>query len=175
MKVQQLKIADALLIEQEPYIDQRGEYCRHFCKNQMKELGLEFTIVQSNLTRNYKKGVMRGMHYQKAPFEERKIIACFKGAIYDVIADIRPDSPSYMQWEAVELTEEDNKVLYIPAGVAHGFQTLKDDTIAFYSVDEFYHPEACAGFRWNDPKFNIQWPDCEHRILTEKDTNFPLL
>jgi dTDP-4-dehydrorhamnose 3,5-epimerase len=112
------------------------------------------------------------MHYQVAPYEEAKLVSCMKGALYDVIIDLRANSSTYCQWFAVELTAENHKMLYIPAGFAHGFQTLVDSTTVFYQMSEFYHPECARGVRWNDPVFGIEWPTKDH-IISAKDRQFP--
>ena len=129
--------------------------------------------MQSNLSFNKKAGTLRGMHYQVAPFEETKLFRCTKGVIYEVIIDLRVGSPTYKQWIGVELTEHNYKMLYVPEGFAHGFQTLKDNTEVIYHVSQFYSQEHERGIRWDDPFFNIEWPEAEERIISEKDRSWP--
>jgi dTDP-4-dehydrorhamnose 3,5-epimerase len=168
-----LKLEGAYRIDLEPREDERGFFARAWCQQEFAEHGLETRIVQSNLSYNRYKGTLRGMHYQAPPHEEVKLVRCIRGSILDVIIDLRPDSPTYLQWVGVELTAANRQMLYVPRGFAHGFQTLEDDTEVFYHVSEFYHPEAERGVRWNDPQFGIQWPAVEKRILSPKDQNWP--
>ncbi|MCL6482384.1 MAG: dTDP-4-dehydrorhamnose 3,5-epimerase [Firmicutes bacterium] len=168
-----LKLEGAYRIDLEPREDERGFFARAWCQREFAEHGLETHIVQSNLSYNRYRGTLRGMHYQAPPHEEVKLVRCIRGSIFDVIIDLRPDSPTYLQWVGVELTATNRQMLYVPRGFAHGFQTLEDDTEVFYHVSEFYHPEAERGVRWNDPQFGIQWPAVEKRILSPKDQNWP--
>lgn len=174
MKITPLEISGVFLIEFEEFKDERGSFARQFCKNEMKKYGIDFDIKQCNLSKNYKKGVLRGMHYQKEPYPEIKMVSCFKGGIYDVLVDIRKNSPTYLKWIGTNLTESNNKALYIPSGVAHGFQTLEDDTVVYYQLGEFFMPEYYSGVRWNDPAFGIEWPECNNRIMNERDKNYEL-
>jgi dTDP-4-dehydrorhamnose 3,5-epimerase len=148
----------AYIIVPEFHEDERGAFARTFCQKEFREHGLRDCIVQCNISFNKKKGTLRGMHYQTAPHEEAKLVRCTAGAIYDVIVDLRQTSPTYRKWTSVELTAANRLALYVPEGFAHGFQTLCDDSEVFYQMSEFYHPECAGGFRWNDPKFDIQWP-----------------
>jgi dTDP-4-dehydrorhamnose 3,5-epimerase len=127
--------------------------------------------VQCNISFNKKKGTLRGMHYQ-FPHAEAKLVRCTMGAIYDVILDLRPDSPTFKQWLAVELTAHNRRMLYIPEGFAHGFQSLEDNAETFYQMSEFYDPEHARGVRWNDPAFGIQWPS-EAQLISDRDKNYP--
>lgn len=172
MKITQLSIPGAYLIEMQLFKDDRGSFARQFCKKELNEAGISFDIKQCNLSRNVHAGTLRGLHYQMEPYPEIKMVSCVKGAVYDVIADIRPDSPSYLKWIATELSEENGKILYVPSGVAHGFQTLVDDTTVFYQLGEFFMPEFYSGVRWNDPKLGIKWPTCKMRIINERDANY---
>lgn len=174
MKISELEIKGAYLIELEEFKDERGSFARQFCKEEMKKFGIDFDIKQCNLSKNYTKGVLRGMHYQKEPYPEIKLVSCFKGAIYDVLVDIRRDSPTYLKWIGTELTENNNKALYIPSGVAHGFQTIEDNSIVYYQLGEFFMPEYYSGVRWDDPAFGIKWPHSENRIMNERDKNYEL-
>jgi dTDP-4-dehydrorhamnose 3,5-epimerase len=131
--------------------------------------------VQCNISFNKKKGTLRGMHYQSVPYEEVKLVRCTMGAIYDVIIDLRPDSPTFKQWLATELTAENRRMLYIPEKFAHGFQTLTNNTEVFYLMSEFYHPESARGVRWDDPAFEVKWPIRRQQIISPKDRGYPFL
>jgi len=172
MRFKETKLKGAYIIELEPYEDERGFFARSFCQNEFEQHGLNFRIVQCNVSYNKKKGTLRGMHYQVAPYEEAKLVSCIRGAVYDVIIDLRANSSTYRKWFAVELTAENHKMLYVPAGLAHGFQTLEDNTTVFYQMSEFYHPECTRGVRWNDPMFGIEWP-LPVEIISEQDSHYP--
>ena len=165
------KIKGVYIIEPELLTDERGFFARSFCKDEFRNHGLETDIVQCNISYNKKKGTLRGMHYQAPPFEEAKIVSCTKGSIYDVVVDLRKDSPTYCQWVATELNEKNFKMIYIPRGCAHGFQTLDDEVVVYYQMTEFYHPEYARGVRWNDPTIGIVWP-FSVGIISEKDQNY---
>ena len=135
-------------------------------------MGLNPNIVQCNISFNNKKGTLRGMHYQVEPHAEAKLVRCTRGSIYDVIIDLRPESPGFTKWFFVELSAENRKMLYIPEGFAHGFQTLTDNTETFYQMSGFYFPESARGVRWDDPCFNIKWPE-DNRIISQKDLEYP--
>lgn len=165
------KLKGAYIVEIEPKEDERGFFARNFCQKEFKEYGLDANIVQCNFSYNKRKGTLRGMHYQVSPYEEVKLVCCLKGSIYDVIIDLRVNSPTYCQWTAVELTSENYKTLYVSKGFAHGFQTLENDTIVYYQMSEFYHPECARGVRWNDRAFGIKWPKDE-RIISARDENY---
>jgi len=162
------------IIEPELKTDERGYFARIFCKKEFTKIGFNFEIVQINRALNKKKGTIRGLHFQTPPKAEDKIISCVKGAIYDVAIDLRKDFPTFGQWVAEKLTEDNKKMFLIPKGFAHGFQTLTDNTEILYFMSEFYSPEYESGVRWNDPFFNIKWP-IKNPILSEKDKNWPLL
>lgn len=152
--------------------DERGFFARTFCQEEFEAHGLNPRLVQCNISFNKKRGTLRGMHYQVAPHEEAKVVSCTKGAIYDVIIDLRRGPATYRQWLAVELTADDHKMLYIPEGVAHGFQTLENNTVVFYQMSEFYHPESTRGVRWNDPLVGIIWPAARTRVISRKDQGY---
>lgn len=162
----------AYLIEPEKLEDERGFFARSFCVWEFAKHGLNPRLVQCNLSYNIKKGTLRGMHYQKAPYAEAKLVRCTRGAIYDVIVDLRPDSPCFRMNVGIRLDESNRKMLYIPEGFAHGFITLEDDSEVFYQMSEFYSPQHAAGFRWNDPFFGIQWP-LEAGVISERDKTYP--
>ena len=143
-----------------------------FSKHEFVEQGLKATVLQANTSYSKSKGTLRGLHLQLPPFEETKVIRCTRGSIYDVIIDLRPQSPTYTQWIGVELTEENYRMLYVPQGFAHGYLTLENDSVASYHVTEAYTPGYEIGIRWNDPAFNIQWPVMP-AVISEKDKNHP--
>jgi len=167
-----LEIAGAYLLEPERKEDHRGFFARTYCRRELEEHRLDPTIVQCNISVNHQRGTVRGMHWQAAPHEEIKLVRCTRGAIHDVILDLRPDSPTYTKHLGVVLDCDNRLSLYIPAGIAHGFQTLQDDTEVFYQMSEFYVPEAARGVRWNDPAFSIAWP-LEVSVIADKDLEFP--
>ena len=168
MIFKETKLKGAYIIELEPLEDERGFFARSFCQKEFEEHGLNPRIVQCNISYNKKKGTLRGMHYQVFPHEEAKLVSCIRGAIYDVIIDLQPNSLTYCQWFAVELSTENYKMLYVPEGFAHGFQTLEDNTVVFYQMSEFYHPECARGVRWDDGAFGVEWP-MDELILSDKD------
>ena len=172
MIFKETKLKGAYIIEIEPVEDERGFFARSFCVKEFKEYGLNPNIAQCNISYNEKKGTLRGMHYQVAPHEEVKLVRCTMGAIYDVIIDLRPDSSTFKQWIAVELTQENRRLLYVPEGFAHGFQTLEDRTEVLYQISEFHHPEWARGVRWNDPTFGIFWP-VNVEIISVGDQQYP--
>lgn len=166
------KLAGAFIIDLKKIEDDRGFFARTFCFNEFKDNGIEFEVRQANTSLSAKKGTLRGMHFQKSPYEEDKLVRCTKGALFDVIIDLRKDSPTYKQWIGVELTEKNHRALLVPKGFAHGFLTLEDDTEANYLVSQFYTPGAESGIRYNDPQFGIEWP-IKPTEVSEKDANHP--
>jgi dTDP-4-dehydrorhamnose 3,5-epimerase len=163
----------AYIIDLEPIEDDRGFFARTFCRKEFEDQGLIFEASQCNVAYNHRKGTLRGMHYQGAPHQEIKIIRCFRGAIYDVIVDLRSDSATFMKWIGVELSAKNRRMLYAPRDFAHGYQTLEDDTEIFYLVSESYHPESERGVRWDDPAFGIEWPAPHEKIISAKDRGLP--
>lgn len=161
----------AYVIEPERKEDFRGYFARTFCEKEFASLGLETHIAQCSVSFNQRKGTLRGMHYQVAPFEEVKVVRCIRGAIYDVIIDLRRNSPTFKKHLAVELDGRNGSALYVPAGFAHGFQTLADDSEVFYQMSQYYSADHARGVRWNDPTFAISWPEDERTIL-ERDENY---
>jgi dTDP-4-dehydrorhamnose 3,5-epimerase len=172
LKFTETPLKGAYVIEIEPATDERGFFARTWCREEFQRHNLDADVRQCNISSNAKKGTLRGMHFQRKPYEEAKLVQCFSGAIYDVIVDIRHESPFYRKWFAVELTAANRKMLYVPGGFALGFQTLLDDTEVFYQMFESYHPEYAKGIRWNDPSFDLQWP-IQNPIVSQKDRNFP--
>jgi dTDP-4-dehydrorhamnose 3,5-epimerase len=167
-------LKDAFIIDLEEKPDHRGFFARSFCAQEFEAHGLKPTVAQCNLSFNYKKGTIRGMHYQVLPAAETKLIRCTKGAIYDVIIDMRPESPSFLSHIGVELTPENHRALYVPEMFAHGYQALTDETEVVYQVGEFYTPGYERGLRYDDPFFNIDWP-LDVTEISEKDLSWPLL
>jgi len=167
------KIEGLYIIEPELKTDERGYFTKIFCKEELVKQGLVFDIVQANQSLTKKKGTIRGMHFQREPKAEDKIVQCLKGAIYDVVIDLREKSSTYGQWVSEELTEENKKMFFIPKGLAHGFQTLVDDSEVQYFMSEFYSPEYADGVNWKDPSFNIKWP-IKNPFLSEKDQNWSI-
>jgi dTDP-4-dehydrorhamnose 3,5-epimerase len=172
VKFHETNLSGAFLIDIEPKEDHRGFFARSWCQQEFTHRGLNANLVQCNISFNHKQGTLRGMHYQRDPYPEAKLVRCTRGAIYDVMIDLRPTSPTFMHWDAAELTAKNHRMFYIPEGIAHGFQTLEDDTEVFYQMSEFFHPECSEGVRWNDPAFQIQWAIASP-ILSEKDQSYP--
>lgn len=173
MKFTETILPGAYIVELEPIRDRRGFFSRVICHREFDALGLITDFVQANLTFSEKRGTLRGMHYQIAPHKEIKLVRCTRGAVYDVIVDMRPDSPTYLQWLSLELNADNRRMIYIPGEFAHGYMTLQDETEVFYEVGQFYAPEYERGFRWNDPAVNIEWPEIEPLILSNKDQTWP--
>lgn len=172
MKFTQTTLKDAVVIDLERRGDERGFFARTFCADEFAREGLVTEFVQANHSHNVRAGTLRGMHFQKSPHGEVKLVRCVKGAIHDVIIDLRPGSPSFGRWEGFDLTEENGRMLYVPVGFAHGFQTLEDDSAVTYQVSHPYTPGAEGGVRWNDPAFAIRWPR-EATVISEKDAAWP--
>lgn len=172
MQLVETNLKDAWLIELTKRGDERGFFARTYCEDVFAEHGLDTNIVQQNMSTSAEKGTLRGMHRQLAPHEETKLVRCVRGSILDVIADLRPDSPTYMKWQGFELSQENYHMLYVPKGFAHGFMTLTDDVEVTYLVSAFYAPDAESGLRWNDPALGIEWP-MEPTVMSEKDRNWP--
>jgi dTDP-4-dehydrorhamnose 3,5-epimerase len=165
------KLDGAFLIDIEERTDERGFFARSWCQKEFEQHGLVPRVVQANISFNHKKGTVRGMHYQASPYEETKLVRCTRGAIYDVIVDLRKGSPTYCQWISAELTADNRRMLFVPEGYAHGFQTLTDATEVCYQVSQFYTPGAERGARFNDPAFGIRWP-LDVTVISEKDANW---
>ncbi len=172
MIVSATRLADARLVELEPQHDERGFFARIWCAREFKAHGIATAIVQESLSYNRRAGTLRGLHYQKPPHAEAKIVRCVRGAIFDVIVDIRPGSPTHGRWEGFRLDAENRRALYVPEGFAHGFQSLVDDTEVLYQISAFHAPEAQAGFRGDDPAFAISWP-LPISVISARDRAWP--
>lgn len=168
------KLKGAFVIEIEKLGDERGFFGRAWCKAEFESHGLNPNLVQSNISHNKRKATLRGLHYQVSPHKEAKLVRCTKGAICDVIVDLRPSSVTYKKWLAVELTESNHKMIYVPEGFAHGYQTLADNTEVFYHVSQFYDSGSERGLRWNDPALGIVWP-LPLKVISKKDASHPFL
>ena len=162
------------IIELEKHVDERGYFARTWCAEEFERNGLNPRVVQCSTSYNHKRGTLRGMHYQAAPHAEVKLIRCVRGAIYDVTLDLRPGSRTFKRWMRVELEAGGNRMIYVPKGVAHGFQTLQDESEVLYQMSESFHPESARGVRWDDVETGIQWP-IRNPIISERDRNLPHL
>ncbi|MCG7853997.1 MAG: dTDP-4-dehydrorhamnose 3,5-epimerase [Methanosarcinaceae archaeon] len=163
----------AFVIELEKIEDNRGFFARAWCKREFEAHGLNSRLVQCNLSFNRYRGTIRGMHYQETPYQEAKLVRCTSGAVFDVIIDLRRESPTYLEWIGVELTAENRKMLYVPENFAHGYQTLEENTEVFYQVSQFYSPESERGVRWDDPAIGIEWRVSDNLMISEKDKSRP--
>lgn len=173
MIFQQSKIAGAWIIDIAPIRDHRGFFAMTWLPDEFLTRGINPALAQCNLAFNFKRGTLRGMHFQKAPHAQAKIIRATRGSLVDVIVDLREGSPSYRQWEAVELSADNHRMLFMPEGVAHGYLTLEDNTEAYYHASTPWEPSAESGVRWDDPKFGIEWP-FEPSVISDKDRQWPL-
>jgi dTDP-4-dehydrorhamnose 3,5-epimerase len=171
MKFFETDLIGSYIIELEKVEDERGFFTRIWDKKIFQDKKLNSKLVQISFSFNNKKGTIRGMHLQEKPFEETKIVRCTKGKIFDVIIDLRSNSKTYKKWISIELNSNDSKMIYIPEGFAHGFQTLEDNSEVFYQISEFYHPEYSKGIKWNDEEFGIQWP-LRNSSISEKDLSY---
>jgi len=172
MRFSELKLSGVFLIELAPHVDERGFFARTFCENELAEHGLPTRFPQCNLSRNTRAGTLRGMHFEAPPSHESKLVRCVSGAIWDAVVDLRPSSPTRMQWVGLELTARAGQALFVPPGFAHGFLTLVDETDVFYHMGDFFKPGAARGARWNDPLFGISWPAAPV-VISERDASYP--
>lgn len=172
MTFYETKISGVFEIHLEPKHDERGFFARSWCQKEFEGHGLNSRLLQCNTSGSPRKGTLRGLHYQAAPFAETKLIRCTRGSIFDVAVDLRPDSPTYKSWIAAVLTAGNHHMLCVPEGCAHGFLTLEDDCEVFYQTSEFSHPEAARGVRWNDPAFDIDWPG-KVEVISARDASYP--
>jgi dTDP-4-dehydrorhamnose 3,5-epimerase len=167
------ELKGAFIIEPEKLQDHRGFFARAWCKNEFEAHGLNASREQSNISFNLKKCTLRGMHYQISPFEEVKLVRCTRGAIFDVIIDLRPDSPTFLKWFGIELNLDNYKMLYVPENFAHGYLTLTDNAEVYYQVSKPYSPDHERGLRWNDPVLGVNWPIGGEPLISDKDKNWP--
>jgi dTDP-4-dehydrorhamnose 3,5-epimerase len=172
MKFGHTNIPGAVVIEIEPLKDDRGFFARTFCEQEFEAHGLCFRVVQCSISFNRRRGTLRGMHYQAKPHEEAKLVRCTRGSLYDVIVDLRPQSPAFRKWFGLELDSAKSRMLHIPQGVAHGFETLEDNTEVFYQISESYDPGSTRGVRWDDPAFGIEWP-LPPQAMSDRDRQYP--
>ncbi|CAN2039938.1 dTDP-4-dehydrorhamnose 3,5-epimerase [Candidatus Magnetomoraceae bacterium gMMP-15] len=170
MKFIETKLKGAFIIEIDPFLDHRGMFARIFCKKELKAVGLDKNIVQINHSSSRQKGTIRGLHYQKPPKAEIKIVKCIKGAVYDVLVDIRKNSPTFLKWYGIEISRKNMKLIYIPEGFAHGFQVIEENSELLYFHTEFYCPEYEGAINYNDPMVCINWP-LEITEVSERDRN----
>jgi dTDP-4-dehydrorhamnose 3,5-epimerase len=172
MRFTPAELPGVYLIEPERLEDERGFFARTWCQQEFAAHQLDAQLTQCNISFNVHRGTLRGLHYQVAPHAEAKVIRCTMGAVYDVAVDLRPDSPTFKHWLAVELTAQNRTMIYLPHGIAHGLQTLADNSEVFYQMSEVYHPECARGVRWNDAAFGIRWP-LEPIVISLKDQQYP--
>jgi dTDP-4-dehydrorhamnose 3,5-epimerase len=172
MRFHETRLPGVVEIEPELHADERGFFARAWCEREFAEHGLNPRLVQCNLSGNVHKGTLRGIHYQAAPYREAKLVRCIRGSIYDVAVDLRPESPTYLQWAGAELSATNRRALYIPEGCGHGFLTLENESELYYQMSEFYHPESARGARWNDPAFAIVWP-ASVEVISDRDRTYP--
>ncbi len=172
MTFHETKLANVFEVRIEPKSDERGFFARSWCQKEFEDKGLDPKVAQCSISFNWRKGTLRGMHYQAEPHAETKVVRCTRGAVYDVVVDLRPHSPTYKAWTAVILRALDRNMVYIPAGCGHGFLTLEDETEVFYQISEFHSPESARGVRWNDPAFQILWPGAVE-VISERDQTYP--
>lgn len=173
MKFIETPLQGAFIVEIERIEDERGFFARTWCEKEFAAQGLNTHFKQCSISRNKRKATLRGMHLQRAPYSEVKLVRCTNGSIFDVIIDLRPDSPTLKQWHGERLDADNCKMLYIPEGFAHGFQTLTEEAEVFYQISTFYESSAASGVRWDDPAFGIEWPAADSRIISERDANYP--
>jgi len=171
MIFQGTKLPGAFEIHLDPKADDRGFFARTWCKQAFKSHGLNAELVQCSISFNTRKGTLRGLHYQAPPHEETKLVRCTRGAIYDVVVDLRPFSPTFRNWIAVVLTAEKRNMVYVPEGCAHGLLTLEDESEVFYQMSEFYDAESSRGVRWDDPAFQVAWPE-KVKVISERDRTY---
>jgi dTDP-4-dehydrorhamnose 3,5-epimerase len=172
MIFRETKLPGVFEIHVEPKTDERGFFARCWCENEFESNKLNPKLVQCSISFNWRKGTLRGVHFSAPPYAEAKVVRCTRQAIYDVVVDLRPDSPTFKEWIAVVLTADQRNMVYVPEGCGHAFLTLEDETEVFYQMSEFYHAESARGVRWDDPAFQIAWPE-EVRVISERDRTYP--
>jgi dTDP-4-dehydrorhamnose 3,5-epimerase len=168
----QTKLQGVFEVQIEPRVDERGFFARSWCQDEFEMNGLSARLVQCSISFNRQRGTLRGMHFQAEPYPETKLVRCTRGAIYDVVVDLRPGSPNFKDWTGVVLTSTKRNMVYVPEGCGHGFLTLGDETEVFYQMSEFYDAESARGVRWNDPAFQIAWPG-RVEVISERDRTYP--
>ena len=173
MKFNETKLRGIYVIEPHRFEDDRGFFAQSFSAKEFAARGLATVFVENNISHSKYRGTLRGIHFQAAPHGQDKLVRCTRGAVFDVAVDLRPHSPTFKQWIGVELSAENRTMIYIPGDCGHGFQTLVNDTEVFYLVSQVYVPESSRGYRWNDPAFQIEWPDVPERILIDRDKTYP--
>lgn len=172
MRFVKTPLTGCYVIEQDRIQDHRGYFARVWCQRELEEHGLNAEVLQANVGFSRQRGTLRGLHYQRPPHAEVKIVRCTRGAMFDVVVDLRPASPTFKRWYGIELTEENGKMLYVPEGVAQGYLTLADDTEMTYQTTKFFDRESATGVRYNDPKLGIAWP-ADVQVISEQDTKWP--
>lgn len=172
MIFQETKLPGVFEIQVEAQTDERGFFARTWCQKEFEAHGLDIKVVQCSVSFNIGKGTLRGMHYQAAPHAETKLVRCTRGAIFDVVIDLRPQSPQFKSYFAAVLTAEKHNMIYVPKGCAHGFLTLEAETEVFYQISEFHNPESARGVRFDDPAFQVSWPE-KVQVISERDRNYP--
>jgi dTDP-4-dehydrorhamnose 3,5-epimerase len=165
-------IAGAVLIELEPLVDERGSFARTFAVDEFAAHGLDTRVVHCNTSTSVRAGTLRGLHHQVPPYTEAKLVRCVRGSLFDVVVDLRSDSPTYCAWYGIDLSASNLRMLFVPAGCAHGVQTLEDDTEVLYQMSEQYSAEHARGVRWDDSAFGIQWPDTDVRTISDRDRDY---
>lgn len=173
MRFDALDIEGAALVRIERHEDERGFFARTFCVEEFASAGLPAAAVQSSISYNARRGTVRGMHFQWPPSREGKLVRCLRGAVHDVLLDLRPRSPTYLRHAAIVLDDQNRDAVFIPHGVAHGFQTLDDHAEILYQMTDVYQPDLAAGVRWNDPAFGIRWPSAVASVISGRDANYP--
>lgn len=172
MTFHETRLQKTFEIHMEPHQDERGFFARAWCRQEFLEHGLNPDLAQCSVSFNKRKGTLRGLHYQAQPFEEAKLVRCTRGAIFDVVVDLRTGSPTFGNWVAATLTADNRHMMYVPEGCAHGFLTLEDATEVFYQISQVYNPESARGVRWDDPAFRIVWP-AKVEVISERDRSYP--
>jgi dTDP-4-dehydrorhamnose 3,5-epimerase len=172
MRIVETTLPGAVVLEPEKQRDERGFFARVWCARELEDRGLCAHWVQSSISFNDRAGTLRGLHFQTAPHAEVRMVTCTAGAVFDVMVDLRPGFPSFGKWFSIELTADNNKTLYVPEGFAHGFLTLEHRSVVQYHMSEYYHPEAAAGVRWDDPSFGINWPIVPS-VISSRDLAYP--
>jgi dTDP-4-dehydrorhamnose 3,5-epimerase len=173
MRLKETEIPGAYVLELAPIGDERGFFARAWARAELEAHGLDARVEQCNIAYNERRGTLRGLHFQHPPHAEVKLVRCTRGAIWDVVVDLRPGSPAHLRWTAVELTAENRLALYVPEGLAHGYQTLEDGSEVHYQHSVAYAPEAADGVRWDDPAFGIHWPRADERVISARDRAWP--